>query len=83
MRVTDQVPRSALTVGVATVMDAREVVIIITGIHKAFALSQCIERGVSHMYVRAVLVTLCTRHHIATLPSLCLLVGTSAGGRCP
>ena len=43
-------PRSALTVGVATVMDAREVVIIITGIHKAFALSQCIERGVSHMW---------------------------------
>jgi hypothetical protein len=44
-----QVPKSALTVGVGTVMDAREVLIIITGIHKAFALAQCIERGVSHM----------------------------------
>jgi hypothetical protein len=46
------VPKSALTVGVGTVMDAREVLIIITGIHKAFALAQCVERGVSHMYVR-------------------------------
>jgi len=45
-----KVPRSALTVGVATVMDAREVIIIITGIHKAFALSRCIESGVSHMW---------------------------------
>ncbi|KAJ9072354.1 Glucosamine-6-phosphate isomerase (Glucosamine-6-phosphate deaminase) (GNPDA) (GlcN6P deaminase) [Entomophthora muscae] len=38
-----KVPKLALTVGVATVMDAREVAIIITGQHKALALAKCIE----------------------------------------
>lgn len=45
-----KVPKLALTVGVGTVMDAREVVIIITGAHKALAVSKCIEEGVSHMW---------------------------------
>jgi len=45
-----KVPNMALTVGVGTVMDAREVLIIITGIHKAFALYKCIEEGVNHMW---------------------------------
>ena len=40
----------ALTVGVGTVVDAREVVVIITGAHKANALARCIEEGVSHMW---------------------------------
>ena len=40
----------ALTVGVGTVMDAREVLVIITGSHKAYALAKCIEEGVSHMW---------------------------------
>ncbi|KAH6329952.1 hypothetical protein HBI38_024720 [Parastagonospora nodorum] len=46
----DQVPKMALTVGVQTVLDAREVVIIITGAHKALALQRCIEGGVNHMW---------------------------------
>uniref|UniRef100_F1L9D1 Glucosamine-6-phosphate isomerase n=1 Tax=Ascaris suum TaxID=6253 RepID=F1L9D1_ASCSU len=45
-----QVPTQALTVGVATVMDAHEVMILITGAHKAFALHKAIEEGVSHMW---------------------------------
>jgi len=45
-----QVPRMALTVGIATILDAREVVIIITGAHKALALKHCIEDGVNHMW---------------------------------
>ncbi|OCT50196.1 Glucosamine-6-phosphate isomerase [Cladophialophora carrionii] len=45
-----QVPIRALTVGVQTVMDAREVVIIATGIHKSVALQRCIESGVSHIW---------------------------------
>jgi len=45
-----QVPRMALTVGVQTVLDAREVVVIITGAHKALALQKCIENGVNHMW---------------------------------
>jgi len=44
-----QVPASALTVGVGTVMDAREVIIIVSGRNKARALQQAVEGGVSHM----------------------------------
>lgn len=44
-----KVPRMALTVGVQTVMDAREVVLVVTGQNKALALSQMIEGGVCHM----------------------------------
>ena len=40
----------ALTVGVGTVMDAREVMILITGAHKAYALHMAIEEGVNHMW---------------------------------
>lgn len=45
----DAVPDMALTVGVQTVMDAREVVVIATGASKALALQQAIEGGVSHL----------------------------------
>jgi len=45
-----QVPRMALTVGVGTVLDAEEVLVIITGTHKAYALAKCIEEGVNHMF---------------------------------
>uniref|UniRef100_A0AC34FEI8 Glucosamine-6-phosphate isomerase n=1 Tax=Panagrolaimus sp. ES5 TaxID=591445 RepID=A0AC34FEI8_9BILA len=45
-----KVPTQALTVGVATIMDAREVVILINGSHKAFALHKAIEEGISHMW---------------------------------
>ncbi|KAI8337298.1 glucosamine-6-phosphate isomerase [Chlamydoabsidia padenii] len=44
-----KVPKLALTVGVATVMDAREVCIIIVGAHKSVALAKCVEEGVNHM----------------------------------
>ncbi|KAG5967985.1 Glucosamine-6-phosphate isomerase 1 [Claviceps arundinis] len=45
-----QVPRLALTVGVQTVLEAREVVVIILGPRKASALQRCIEQGVNHMW---------------------------------
>ncbi|RKP05424.1 glucosamine-6-phosphate isomerase [Thamnocephalis sphaerospora] len=45
-----KVPNLALTVGVGTVMDARDVAIIITGQHKSIALAKCIEEGVNHMW---------------------------------
>ena len=44
------VPTMALTVGVGTVLDADEVLVLITGTHKAYALAKCIEEGVNHMY---------------------------------
>ncbi|ENN80226.1 hypothetical protein YQE_03345, partial [Dendroctonus ponderosae] len=46
----NKVPKQALTVGVATVMNAKEVMILITGSHKAFALYKAIEEGVNHMW---------------------------------
>ncbi|KAL4715409.1 hypothetical protein ACJJTC_015180 [Scirpophaga incertulas] len=45
-----KVPRQALTVGVGTVLDAKEVMILITGSHKALALAKAIEEGVNHMW---------------------------------
>ncbi|KAF2097190.1 glucosamine-6-phosphate deaminase [Rhizodiscina lignyota] len=44
-----QVPQMALTVGVQTIMEAKEVVIIVTGTAKALALQRAVEGGVSHM----------------------------------
>lgn len=49
------VPRMALTVGVGTVLDAREVVAIVTGAHKALALKKCVEDGVNHMWTLSAL----------------------------
>lgn len=46
----DQVPKMALTVGVHTIMSAREVVAIATGSRKALALQKCIQEGVNHMW---------------------------------
>ena len=46
----NQVPRLALTVGVGTVMDAREVLIIVNGHNKAQALHQAVEGSVNHMW---------------------------------
>jgi len=44
------VPKTALTVGVATVMDAQKVIIIVSGHNKARALQQAVEFGVNHMW---------------------------------
>ncbi|ORY34267.1 putative glucosamine-6-phosphate isomerase [Naematelia encephala] len=51
------VPRMALTVGVQTVMEAREVVLVVTGQNKSLALSQMIEGGVNHMVTASALQT--------------------------
>jgi len=50
-----KVPTQALTVGVGTVMDAKEVLIIITGFVKARAVREVIEGGVSHMWTVSML----------------------------
>jgi glucosamine-6-phosphate deaminase len=46
----NKVPKTALTVGVGTVMDAEEVLIIVNGHNKARALRHAIEEGVNHMW---------------------------------
>jgi len=45
-----KVPKTALTVGVGTVLDSQEVVIIINGYKKARALQKVVEEGVNHMW---------------------------------
>jgi glucosamine-6-phosphate deaminase len=46
----NKVPKTALTVGVGTVMDAREVLIIVNGYKKGRALRHAVEEGVNHMW---------------------------------
>ena len=51
----DKVPKTALTVGVGTVMSADEVLIIINGYKKARALKMVVEEGVNHMWTVSML----------------------------
>ena len=44
----NKVPATALTVGVGTIMDAREVLILVSGRSKARALQAAVEGGISH-----------------------------------
>lgn len=46
----NQVPKNALTIGVATLLDAQEVMILITGHNKALALQAAVEGSVNHMW---------------------------------
>lgn len=53
----NKVPKTALTVGVGTVLDAEEVLIIISGHNKARALAKVVEEGVNHMWTVSALQT--------------------------
>ncbi|MGL5682142.1 MAG: glucosamine-6-phosphate deaminase [Marinifilaceae bacterium] len=46
----NKVPKTALTVGVGTVMDAKEVLILVNGHNKARALQHGVEGGISQMW---------------------------------
>ncbi|WP_413722299.1 glucosamine-6-phosphate deaminase [Sodalis sp. RH23] len=46
----EQVPRFALTVGVGTLLDAEEVMILVIGHNKALALQAAVEGNVNHMW---------------------------------
>ena len=46
----NQVPQKALTVGVGTIMDATEVLILVTGYNKARALHKAVEGAINHMW---------------------------------
>ena len=52
-----QVPTQALTVGVATILDARTVLILATGAKKARALRHAIEGGYNHQWTLSALQT--------------------------
>lgn len=49
------VPKTALTVGVGTIMDAQEVLILVNGHNKARALYQAVEGAVNHMWTISIL----------------------------
>lgn len=51
----NKVPKQALTVGVQTVLDSKEVVIIVTGYKKARALQKVVEGGINHMWTLSAL----------------------------
>ena len=51
----NKVPKQALTVGVQTVLDSKEVVIIVNGYKKARALQKVVEEGMNHMWTLSAL----------------------------
>lgn len=57
-----QVPGRCLTVGVGTVMDADEVMILVTGTSKALALHKAIEEGVNHMWTVSAFQVILTKN---------------------
>ena len=52
-----KVPTQALTIGIGTIMDAREVIIMATGENKAEAIRATIEEGINHKCPASVLQT--------------------------
>ena len=53
-----QVPTQALTVGIKTIMRSQEVLLMASGTHKAVAIQQCIEGGISNLYTASII-----QHH--------------------
>lgn len=49
------VPKQALTVGVQTVLDSKEVLIVVNGYKKARALKNVVESGINHMWTLSAL----------------------------
>ncbi|WP_319479866.1 glucosamine-6-phosphate deaminase [uncultured Draconibacterium sp.] len=50
-----QVPKQALTVGVQTVLDSNEVLVLVNGYKKARALQNVVENGINHMWTLSAL----------------------------
>jgi len=51
----NKVPKTALTVGIGTIMDAKEVMILANGHNKARALAHAVECAVNHMWTVSIL----------------------------
>ncbi|HVJ99906.1 MAG TPA: glucosamine-6-phosphate deaminase, partial [Gemmatimonadales bacterium] len=68
----DSVPREAVTMGVGTILEAREIVILATGEHKAHIVSRAVEGDVDH----EVAATFLQRHAATTF-----YIDTAAGAR--
>lgn len=46
----NKVPEFALTIGVGTLLDAEEVLLLVTGYHKGLALKACVEEPINHFW---------------------------------
>ncbi len=46
----DAVPKYALTIGVETLLDAEEILLLVTGYNKALALQACVEGAINHLW---------------------------------
>lgn len=46
----NQVPKIALTIGVGTLLDSQEILILVTGHNKALALEAAVEGGINHLW---------------------------------
>ena len=46
----DQVPKTAITVGVGTILESEEILLLVNGHHKSRALYQAVEGSVNHMW---------------------------------
>jgi glucosamine-6-phosphate deaminase len=68
----DNVPREAVTMGVGTILEAREIVILATGEHKAHIVCRAVEGEVDH----EVAATFLQRH-----PATTFFLDTAAGAR--
>ncbi|HAS80136.1 MAG TPA: glucosamine-6-phosphate deaminase [Fusobacteriaceae bacterium] len=53
----DKVPKVALTIGVGTILESKEVLVMVNGRNKARALHQAIEKGINHMWTISALQT--------------------------
>ena len=49
------VPNKVLTVGMGTIYDSKEIIVMVTGMSKAHALQKCIEEGINHMFPASIL----------------------------
>jgi len=46
----DKVPKIALTMGLKTIMDARQLLVLFSGVERSHALERCLEQGINHMF---------------------------------
>ncbi len=57
-----KVPTQALTIGMGNIFEAREVIIVVYGVNKAFAIQSCLEKPISEMHPASIL----QMHHNTT-----------------
>ena len=66
----NKVPKTSVTVGVGTVLDAKEVLIMVNGHNKARALQQAVEGAVNQMWTITVLAVASEGNHCLSMRRL-------------